>query len=137
MLAVVNAFPEAHRNDPEVQRLAALWGACAGASSLPQRLDALVAFRKWIRVLDERMPIPAGGDSAGTSQIPPLFRRQHVVLCLQECSPELDAHLRNLVAAILRDTSSLATFAETGLPSERGLVVEFLDRFWRRVLPAP
>ena len=137
MLAVVNAFPEAHRDHPEVQRLAALWDVCASASSLPQRLDALVAFRKWIRVLDARMPIPARGDAADIGHIPPMFRRQHVVLCLQECSPELDGHLRNLVSTILRDTSSLATFAETGLPSDRGLVVEFLDRFWRRVLPAP
>ena len=66
-----------------------------------------------------------------------MFRRQHVVLCLQERSPELDGQLRSLVSAILRDTSSLALFAETGLPSDRGLVIEFLDRFWRRVLPAP
>jgi hypothetical protein len=55
--------------------------------------DALVALRKWIRVLDARMPIPAGGDAADIGHIPPMFRWQHVVFCLQECSPELDGHL--------------------------------------------
>jgi site-specific recombinase len=136
-LSVVQAFDEPHRDDPDVHRLATLWQACACASTLPERLDALVAFRKWIRVSDARMPLPAGGDPGNKHDIPPMFRRQHAVLCLQERSPELDGQLRSLVSAILRDTSSLALFAETGLPCDRGLVIEFLDRFWRRVLPAP
>ena len=45
--------------------------------------------------------------------------------------------LNDVVAGILRETSGLTLFAETGLPSDRGLIAEFLERFWRRLLPAP
>ena len=55
----------------------------------------------------------------------------------RNCSPELNALLNDVVAGILQETSSLALFAETGLPSDRGLVAEFSERFWRRVLPVP
>ena len=83
------------------------------------------------------LALPEGDDPAELNQYPPLFRRQHVVLRLQECSPELNAFLNDVVAGILRETSSLTLFAETGLPSDRGLVAEFSERFWRRVLPVP
>jgi hypothetical protein len=114
----------------------------AEANAVPLRhdksaLDSIVALRNWIRVADERPPLPDGDDPAELNHYPSLFRRQHVVLRLQELSPDLNARLNDVVAGILQETSGLTLFAETGLPSDRGLTIEFLERFWRRLLPAP
>src|SRR5262249_20849601 len=96
-----------------------------------------VALRNWLRIADERPPLPEGDDPDELTQYPPVFRRQHVVLRLQELSPELNARLNDAVAVILQETSSMPLFAECGLPSDRGLGAEFLERFWRRMLPVP
>ena len=72
------------------------------ARTLRERLDSIVALRNWIRVADEHPPLPDGDDPAELNQYPPLFRRQHVVLRLQELSPELNARLNDVVAGILR-----------------------------------
>jgi site-specific recombinase len=133
---VLRAFGATYREHPEVLRLAALWDACAKAT-LRERLETVVALWSWIRVADEHPPLPDGDDPAALNSFPPLFRRQHVVLRLQEQSPELNARLNGVVAGILEETSSLALFAETGLPSDRGLTAEFSERFWRHLLPTP
>ena len=134
---VFQTFSAALRGREEVQQLAAIWDTCSQARTLRERLDSIVALRNWIRVADEHLAPPEGEDPAELNQYPPLFRRQHVVLRLQELSPDLNARLNDVVAGILQETSSLALFAETGLPSDRGLSAEFLERFWRRLLPVP
>ncbi len=134
---VFQTFGAALCGREEVQELAAIWDTCSRARTLRERLDTIVALRNWIRVANEHPALPEGEDSAELNQYPPLFRRQHVVLRLQERSPELNALLIDVVAGILQETSSLALFAETGLPSDRGLIAEFSERFWRRLLPAP
>jgi len=134
---VLQCFGATGRKDPEVARLASLWDACSEAHTLRQRLDSVVALRNWIRVADERPPLPEGDDPAELDLCPLPFRRQHVVLRLQEMSPELNERLNRAVAGIFQETSALALFAETGLPSDRGLGAEFVERFWRRVLPVP
>ena len=134
---VFQTFSAALRGREEVQQLAAIWDTCSQARTLRERLDSIVALRNWIRVADEHPVLPEGEDPAELNQYPPLFRRQHVVLRLQELSPDLNARLNDVVAGILQETSSLTLFAETGLPSDRGLSAEFLERFWRRLLPVP
>jgi site-specific recombinase len=134
---VLQAFDAARRGGEEVQQLAAIWDTCSQARTLREQLDSFVALRNWIRVVDEHPPLPEGDDRAEVNQYPPLFRRHHVVLRLQELSPELNATLNDVVAGILSETSGLALFAETGLSSDRGLTAEFFERFWRRILPTP
>jgi len=134
---VTHIFGEASSDRPEVQQLGALWDACSHAGTLRERLDSVVDLRNWIRAPDNHPPLPEGDDLAELNQYPPLFRRQHVVLRLQELSPDLNARLNDVVAGILQETCSLDLFAETGLPSDRGLSAEFLERFWRRLLPVP
>lgn len=134
---VFQTFGAALCGREDVQHLAAIWDTCSQAGTLHDRLDSFVALRNWIRVADEHPPLPQGDDPADLDQYPSLFRRQHVVLRLQELSPELNATLNSVVAGILSETSGLALFAETGLPSDRGLAAEFSERFWRRVLPTP
>jgi site-specific recombinase len=134
---VLQAFGAAACDRPEVHQLATLWDACSKALTLRERLDSIVALRDWIRVADERPPLPEGDDRVELNHCPSLFHRQHVVLRLLELSPDLNAQLKDVVAGILQETSGLTLFAETGLPSDRGLTAEFLERFWRRLLPAP
>ncbi|HEU0007050.1 MAG TPA: hypothetical protein VFS12_13775, partial [Terriglobia bacterium] len=134
---VIQTFGASLCRCEEVQHLAAIWDSCSQARTLRQRLDSFVALRNWIRVTDEHPPLPEGDDPAELNQYPALFRRHHVVLRLQELSPELNATLNDVVAGILSETSGVALFAETGLPSDRGLTAEFFERFWRRTLPTP
>ena len=134
---VLQTFGAAAGQRPEVRELAALWDACSEARTLRERLDSVVALRNWIRVAEEDPALPEAADPAELNQYPPQFRRQHVVLWLQERSPDLNARLNRAVIGILEETSGLTLFAETGLSSDRGLVAEFSERVWRRLLPMP
>ena len=52
-------------------------------------------------------------------------------------SPELRDRYHAGIAAILEETDAVSLFAQAGLPTDRGLLSETFDRFFRIVLPAP
>jgi site-specific recombinase len=63
--------------------------------------------------------------------------REQVWVSILEASPEVRDRYRAGIAAILKETNGIALFAQSGLPSDRGLLTEVSDRFFGHVLPAP
>jgi site-specific recombinase len=130
---VLESFPEHERGHRELRHLASHLSALTDARSLRERLDSLVHLRDWARASDASLPEP----TSSLQQSPSSWRRQHVLHCLVEQSAEVRARFQSGIAAILAETQSVGLFAETGLPSDRGLVAETSDRILRRILPAP
>ena len=133
---VLSLFPPQVHANRSLQTLASLLEVFTRAGTLHARLDALVAFYSWLRRKDDRLPElrPAAGSFAGTG---PEWRRERIWLSILESSPELRDRYHAGVAAILEETDAVPLFAQAGLPTDRGLLSESFDRFFRIVLPAP
>jgi site-specific recombinase len=133
---VLSLFPPQERANRSLQAMASLLEDFTRAGTLRARQDALVALLSWVRRRDNRLPElrPETGSLSGTG---PEWRRERVFLSALEASPELRDRFHAGIAAILDETDGVGLFAQAGLPTDRGLVPETFDRFFRIVLPAP
>ena len=124
------------RANRSLQTLASLLEDFTRAGTLHARLNALVALYSWLRGRDHRLP-EFRRTTAEFSQSGPEWRRERVWLSILEFCPELRDRFHAGIAAILEETDAVSLFAQSGLPTDRGLLSESLDRFFRIVLPAP
>ncbi len=65
------------------------------------------------------------------------WARMEFFLAVLARQPELRRSLQRVIGEIFAETEGVNAFAEAGLPTHRGMVVEFWDRLIRRTLPAP
>ena len=133
---VLSLFPPQEHANRSLQTMANLLEVFTRAGTLRARLDALVDLYSWLRRRDHRLPElrPATGSFVGTG---PEWRRERVCLSILESSPELRDRYHAGIAFILDETDAVSLFAQAGLPTDRGLLSETFDRFFRIVLPAP
>jgi site-specific recombinase len=133
---VLALFPPQEHANRSLQTMADLLEVFTRAGTLRARLDALVDLYAWLRRRDQRLPElrPATGPFSGTG---PEWRRERVWLSILESSPELRDRYHAGIASILEETEAVSLFAQAGLPTDRGLLSETFDRFFRIVLPAP
>jgi site-specific recombinase len=133
---LISLFPPGERANRSVQTLANLVEVFTRAGTLHARLDALVDLYSWLRRRDDRLPElrPATISYASSG---PEWRRERVWISILESSPELRDRYQAGIVSILDETDAVALFAQSGLPTDRGLVSETFDRFFSIVLPAP
>lgn len=112
-------------------------GSFTDAKSLRMRVDAFVAMFNWLRASDGRIPEPLPRDAQARAPSELERKRERVWLSVLESSPEVRERFRAAISAILEETDAVALFAESGLPNDRGLLPETIDRLFRIVLPAP
>jgi site-specific recombinase len=106
--------------------LAPLLQALDPAAPLAARLDALENLAR-LQFDIPRLRKPA----------PHQLARLQFLLQSLAGAPEVRERLRATLASVLRDTSAVALFSEAGIPSDRGLARETVERISRRVLPRP
>lgn len=111
------------------RRLHERLGAIDPAATALERERALVRLAAWIR----RGPRPP---EVRKGEPPQVARTRLLVAALRAFEP-LRARLARLVAVILVEESADAFFAKAGIPGDRGLFAETVDRLARRVLPQP
>jgi len=133
---VLSLFPAEEHGNRSLLAMASLLEDFTRAGTLHARLDSLVAFYSWVRRIDDRLPElrPATETFANTG---PQWRRERVWLSVIESSSELRDRYHAGIASILDETDAVSLFAQAGLPTDRGLISETFDRFFRIVLPAP
>lgn len=95
---------------------------------LSERLDALEDLARWVIAVPTLRRLR-----------PVLFQLSRLRLFIEvvTADTELRQRLSDTVGSVLRDTSAVHLFAEAGLPNDRGLAVETIDRISRRLLPQP
>jgi site-specific recombinase len=133
---LLSLFPPAAQKNPGVQQLAERVEIFTRAGTRSGRLDALVTLFYWLRTRDARIPSPA------REPLPPAlasseWRREGVWLSVLQSSDEIRDRYFAGIAAILDETDGVSFFAESGMPSDRGLLPEAFDRLFNILLPAP
>lgn len=98
-------------------------------ASLATRLDALEDVARWV------IEIPAVKRLLKPAPLQ-LARLRTLVGALQ-ANPTYRERFSAVINSILRDTTAVALFAESGMPNDRGLGSETIDRIARRILPRP
>jgi site-specific recombinase len=111
---------------PVPPQLAPLLDALDPHAPLTARLDALENLAR-LQFDIPRLRRPA----------PQQLRRLKFLLDSLAAAPEYRERLRLTLASVLRETSAVALFSEAGIPSDRGLARETLERISRRILPRP
>ena len=133
---ILSLFPAEEQRNASLRGLTDRAEAFTRAGTLRTRLDALVQLFDWLRHRDTTIPELRPELGPGTWQGAE-WRRERVWLAILESSPEVRDRYHAGVAAILDETDALSLFAEAGLPNDRGLVPETVDRLFRIILPAP
>ncbi|MGE5182612.1 MAG: gliding motility protein [Acidobacteriota bacterium] len=108
-------------------QLAALFDVLHPDAPLADRLDALENVARAVFDIGRLRRAPA----------PIQLTRLRNLLRVLASSPVHRDRLRATLASVLRDTSAVALFSEAGIPSDRGLATETIDRISRLVLPRP
>jgi len=115
-----------------VRRLHELLTALEPGAELARDVERLVAVSGFVRG-GPSIPEPEGAEP-GERQ--PLLRLRLLVNAL-EAFPELGARCSALVGSVLARCAGLGLLARTGVPADRGLLGETMDRLSRRFLPEP
>ena len=133
---VLSLFPPEDQKNASLQELADRAEKFTRAGTRRARLDALVGLYKWLRNQDPRIPAPPAFTSFPTMDTP-VWRRDRVWLSILQSSEEIRDRYFAGLAAILDETDGVSLFAESGMPSDRGLLPEAADRLFTILLPAP
>jgi site-specific recombinase len=129
-------FPPELQKNPSLQHLADRVETFARAGTRRTRLDALVNLTAWLRTRDTHIPA-LNRESLPSALACSEWRREGVWLSVLQSSAEIRDRYFAGIAAILDETDGISLFAESGMPSDRGLLPEAFDRLFNNLLPAP
>jgi len=115
-----------------VRRLHELLSTLEPSGDPVRDVERLVALAAFVRA-GPSIPAPEGSEPG---ERPALARLRLLVNAL-EPFPELAAQLSTLVGSVLALCAGLGLLARTGIPADRGLFGETMDRLSRRFLPEP
>ncbi len=101
-------------------------------ADLHSREDQLIDVAKWIRAGGDVPALPgAGAVERG------IVRRFRFLIEALSTFPVLRERFSRLVQALLVEQSAQPLFANMGIPGDRGLLSETVDRLSRRLMPQP
>ena len=128
------ALHHSKREDPLLPELAQCLVTLTAATTLEQRLSAWLALHDWTRVgtrsltaQDEGGAVLSTGDTA---------RLRLLLHALEMCAPVRE-QVQQAMGELFRETDATELLSETGMPSDRGFLVEASQRVWAKILPAP
>ena len=133
---LLSLFPPAAQKNASLRHLADRAEAFTRAGTRRARLDALVNLYFWLRARDTHMP-DLSHELIFPALASPDWRREGVWLSILRSSDEIRDRYFAGIASILDETDGVSLFAESGMPSDRGLLPEALDRLFNNLLPAP
>jgi len=136
---ILTMFPLPQQGNASLRALAVRAETVIQAQTLRARVNAFADLFSWLREPDNNIPeLPlVSGDANLVGKASSKSRRQRTWISILESSPELSEKYRAAVGSILEETNGVSLFAQSGLPSDRGLISETFDRFFRIVLPSP
>jgi site-specific recombinase len=115
-----------------LRRLHELLCALDPAVGLELRSDQLVALGAWVRTRGAP-PAPPGAEPGERAQV----LRVRLLVAALEQFPELAARAAGVIGSLLGECGGLGLLARSGIPADRGLFGETMDRLSRRFLPEP
>jgi site-specific recombinase len=113
-------------------KLHALFAGLDAQAAFPERLAKLDAVVRWVR---DTARVPALPDSDPGDR--PQIGRVRLLVAALEQFPECARALGGLLGSVLGDLQAVPLLARAGLPADRGLLGETMDRLSRGFLPEP
>jgi site-specific recombinase len=123
----LDRFAGRHSALPPLDVLAS---SASAADALENRLNWLVDVVQWIRR-------PGHDDEPVATEIQIQTGRLRRFFDVLDRNPEWKRSVAQTLRSIIRDTSALELFTETGLPRQFGMVQEIGERLARKLLPPP
>ncbi len=133
----LDLFPVEQRTSKSLRELAGILERLTRANSLSSRLNAVVELAAFNRQKDREIPSPLKSPGGTPLEHDERWKREAVWLSILENSREIRARFRDSLAALLAETNGVSLFADSGLPSDRGLLAELSNRALGILLPAP
>ena len=124
---VIAFFHSDARSDHDAVELADRFATIAAAGNLPDRLDALVRLIGWTHV----------ADVDGGTGVPPERSRLFKFVQVIESVPPARRSVQDTFGEILSETEGVNLFGDSGIPSDRAFLAEFVTLVMRRLLPQP
>lgn len=115
-----------------VKRLHDRLVAISFPSDLHAREEVLVALAKWVRTGGE-VPAVQGAHALERGVV----RRFRMLVEVLVLFPGVRERFSRLVQSVLAEQSAEQLFARVGIPGDRGLLTETVDRLSRRLMPQP
>jgi hypothetical protein len=134
---ILALFPATEQGNRSLQELADKAETFTRAGTLHQRLDAFVDLFFWLRGTDSKISDPLPMPVESTVRMGAEWKRERVWVSILAAPDEVRDRYHAAIVSILEETDGVALFAQSGLPTDRGLFPETVDRFFRIVLPAP
>ncbi len=134
---LLSLFPPTEQANKSLHELALLVDKLTSATTLKARLDATVDLASFNRTRDRHISPPLSAALGSGYGHDARWRRHAVWLSILEVSPEVRFRYQECIAALLAETNGVSLFAESGLPSDRGLMSELSNRLFALLLPAP
>jgi site-specific recombinase len=134
---ILSLFPPEQQKNKSLRQLAVRVERLTSATSLSTRLDAAVELAVFTRGKDRHIPAPLPCAPGFSGLHDERWKRQAVWLSILENSPEIRSRYHDSLAVLLAATNGVSLFAESGLPSDRGLFAELSNRIFGILLPAP
>lgn len=134
---ILSLFPAGQQSNKSLRQLAVRVERLISAKSLSSRLDASVELSSFLRGKDKNIPLPLPAPPGFSGLHDERWKRQAVWLSILENSPEVRERYHDALAALISSTNGVALFAESGLPSDRGLLAELSNRIFGILLPVP
>lgn len=113
-----------------LKQLHAVLQACTPEAPLSERIEALEALGEWWRAR-RGFPAPPGAVSGEPQHV---LRLRWLVLALERV-PAAKERVARTVHSVFSESLGLAWFGRLGLPTDRGLLAETIDRISRSFLP--
>ncbi len=108
-----------------------------------EREDMMIALARWVGTassapVGELSPMFGGSPApSGFAFLYPQAKRLALLAMALERFPAFRERVSRLVQVVLRDESALGLLARVGIPGDRGLLSETIDRLSRRLMPQP
>jgi site-specific recombinase len=134
---ILSLFPASEQGNRSLQELADKVEDFTRAGTLRMRLDTFVSLFAWLRGTDRHIPDPLPMPIEPAVWMGAEWKRERVWLSILAASEQIRDRYHAAIVSILEETDGVGLFAQSGLPTDRGLLSETLDRFFSIVLPAP
>ncbi|HYN28214.1 MAG TPA: hypothetical protein VES94_07945 [Burkholderiales bacterium] len=124
---VIAFFHSDAGSDHDAVELADRFAAIAAAGNLADRLHALAGLVEWTHM----------ADAVAVTGVPPDRSRLFKFVQVIESEPVARRSVQDIFSEILSEAEGVNLFGDTGIPSDRGFLAEFVERVMRRLLPQP
>ncbi|HEY2458697.1 MAG TPA: hypothetical protein VGI13_15445, partial [Candidatus Acidoferrum sp.] len=134
---ILSLFPASEQGNRSLQELADRVEDFTRAGTLHMRLDTFVSLFSWLRETDSRISDPLPMPIEPAVWMGAEWKRERVWVSILAASEQIRDRYHASIVSILEETDGVGLFAQSGLPTDRGLLPETIDRFFSIVLPAP